>query len=999
MRSAEDLRLLSELLDQALDLTDAERETWLGGLHGEAARLAPTLRELLARSGARETADLLQRGPSFTAVGGDAAGPGFAVGDTVGPYRLLRELGRGGMGEVWLAERSDGQLKRQVALKLPMLGLRRSMLVERFARERDILGALVHPHIARLYDAGITDDGQPYMALEVVEGTNLGAYCDRHRLGTAQRLALAMQVLDAVQYAHTRLVIHRDLKPSNILVTDDGQVRLLDFGVAKLLADADGVERTQLTQLAGQAFTPDYASPEQVRGDTLGTASDVYSLGVVLYELLCGRRPYKLKLSSAAQLEQAILEAEPQPPSSCVDAEAATARNTTAPKLRRELHGELDTIVLKALKKRPEERYGTVAALAEDLRRFREGEPVLARPDSFAYRARKYVLRNKLVVGSGTAVVLALSGGLGVATWQYRQAVEQARIAREEAKTSAAVQGFMEDIFTANSTDQTDPAKARKTTAEELLDIAGRKMEGAMLEAPKSRLRMLNVLNGLYSQLGLDDKAVTTAKLALDLTSQPGFTVQDHLDSLGRYVGALGTAGRYKESDQWQARREALARESRISDPLVLGRIAIDRANLDYEKNHPVEAFSHADEALGLLRKAGDKAALVDALTLQAVIAGHITGREPLALSALQEAKLLVEGEGGRLNGSLMQIYGQLSEISTRLDDPAGAVSYARQAFALAKAAHTPDEDMARYESRAVAKALSFAGRPMEALEYLDKAWQLSDPSGPEIKSFVQYGLLIRWGVTQVETGRAEAALVTTDRLRRLREAMPELKGNPQETVIRVAALRELGQLDAADDAWQTLMRNAPPEINAARLGWISVAEMNLSRANAAQAKAAVLDAVSHQVVGTSLRPRLEADVFLARVALMEGQLDEVDRLTGHALKEIEAFAQRGALADLEAQMLWIRSRMLLERHDAAAALPLAQHAVELFEAVVDPALSLKLARILGSLAQAQFMIGHADQARETFRRMKTIYEQHPNIGPTVGAELASVAQELSARS
>ena len=268
-----------------------------------------------------------------------------------------------------------------MALKLPMLGLRRSMLVERFARERDILGALVHPHIARLYDAGITDDGQPYMALEVVEGTSLGSYCDERRLGAAERLALAMQVLDAVQYAHTRLVIHRDLKPSNILVTEDGQVRLLDFGVAKLLAAEGGAERTQLTRLAGQAFTPDYASPEQVRGDHLSTASDVYSLGVVLYELLCGQRPYKLKLSSsAAQLEQAILEAEARPPSSRVDAEAATARNTTVPKLRRALRGELDTIVLKALKKKPEERYGTVAALADDLRRYREGEPVLARP-------------------------------------------------------------------------------------------------------------------------------------------------------------------------------------------------------------------------------------------------------------------------------------------------------------------------------------------------------------------------------------------------------------------------------------------------------------------------------------------------------------------------------------------------------------------------------------------------------------------------------------------
>jgi serine/threonine-protein kinase len=267
MRSAEELRQLSDLLDQALDLPPSERLTWVESLEGDAAKLGPTLRAMLERAAKRETTDMLERGPSLTGVSTDVADSGFDAGDTVGPYRLLRELGRGGMGEVWLAERTDGHLKRPVALKLPMLGVRRGMLVERFARERNILGSLVHPHIARLYDAGLAEDGQPYMALEYVQGTTLTAYCDGHLLGTAQRLALVMQVLDAVQYAHTRLVIHRDLKPSNILVSDDGEVRLLDFGVAKFMADEGSAEQPQLTQMAGQAFTPDYASPEQVRGD------------------------------------------------------------------------------------------------------------------------------------------------------------------------------------------------------------------------------------------------------------------------------------------------------------------------------------------------------------------------------------------------------------------------------------------------------------------------------------------------------------------------------------------------------------------------------------------------------------------------------------------------------------------------------------------------------------------------------------------------------------
>ena len=616
-----------------------------------------------------------------------------------------------------------------------------------------------------------------------------------------------------------------------------------------------------------------------------------------------------------------------------------------------------------------------MAALADDLRRYREGEPVLARPDSFAYRARKYVLRNKLVVGSGTAVVLALSGGLGVATWQYRQAVEQARIAREEAKTSAAVQGFMEDIFTANSTDQTDPAKARKTTARNSSTSPARRWKGRCSSAAQGPAANAERAERPLHPAGLGGQGVTTAKLALDLIQGPasrfriGSTAwrgtSGHSATLGKATqratsgkrgGSAGQGERHQRSAGARTDRDGSGQPRLREEPFGRG----------------VQPYRAGDSSL--LRAAGDKGLLVEALTLQAVIAGHVNGREQLALSALLEAKALAEGEGGRLNGSLMQIYGQLSEVSTRLDDPAGAVGYARHAFALAQAAHTPDEDMARYESRAVAKALSFAGRPVEALEFLDKAWQLSDPSRPEIKSFIQYGLLIRWGVVQVEAGRAEAALLTDGgRLRRLREAMPELKGNPQETVIRVAALRELGQLDAADAAWQTLMRNAPPEINAARLGWVSVAEMNLSRANAARAKAAVLDAVSHETVGTSQGPRLEVDVFLARVALMEGQLDEVDRLTRQALKEIEAFVQRSALADLEAQMLWIRSRMLLERHDAATALPLAQRAVGTLRSRGRPDGQPEAGARLGSLAQAQFMTGHAHQARETFGRMRTI--------------------------
>ena len=316
------------------------------------------------------------------------------------------------MGAVWLAERADGHLKRPVALKLPRLAWGAG-LTERLARERDILATLAHPHIARLYDAGIDQQGRPYLAMEYVEGKLIDVYCRERQLPLRERLALLLQVCDAVAHAHARLVVHRDLKPANILVTAEGQVRLLDFGIAKLM-EGDRAEETALTQLSGRALTLDYASPEQIRGEPLGTASDVYSLAVVGYELLAGARPYRLKRGSAAELEEAIASADPPRAS---DAAAGLA-------LKRSLRGDLDAILSKALKKDSAERYPTVATLADDLQRHLHGEAVLARPDSRGYRARRFVARHRVGVGAVVGVVAALGVGLVTALWQARQARE-----------------------------------------------------------------------------------------------------------------------------------------------------------------------------------------------------------------------------------------------------------------------------------------------------------------------------------------------------------------------------------------------------------------------------------------------------------------------------------------------------------------------------------------------------------------------------------------------
>lgn len=507
----ERLQRVNVLLAAALDLPASERESWLRMLPPEQQPLVPALRALLER--ADEQADTFMRQPAYVGLEGlsDQEDGTDRPGDTVGPYRLLHELGSGGMATVWLAERDDGTLQRQVALKLPRSGWA-SGLARRMARERDILAALEHPLIARLYDAGITDQGRPWLAMERVTGLPIDMYCREFHLGVPQRLRLFLQVADAVAYAHARLIVHRDLKPMNILVTADSEIRLLDFGVAKLLED-DTVPAANLTQLMGRPVTPDYASPEQVSGRPVTVATDIYSLGVVLYELLTGERPYRLGRPSAAAMEEAILAA---------DVPRASTRVKSEPRLARQLRGDLDTILEKALAKDPARRYASVESMAADVQRHLRGEPVLALPPSRWYRTRKFLRRNRVAMIAGSAMALTLVAGLGVALWQAHDAARERELAYARLAQTEAVSEFMNTVLTENmqSSEQitlTELMQRSERVADvaAVADAAGK----ADTPVPMERVVAANAVAGWYAAYG--DHAKAEALLTRTLAALP----------------------------------------------------------------------------------------------------------------------------------------------------------------------------------------------------------------------------------------------------------------------------------------------------------------------------------------------------------------------------------------------------------------------------------------------------------------------------------------------
>jgi serine/threonine-protein kinase len=986
---------ISALLDEALALAPAERARWVETAPIEPAELRDTLRRLLQAQARVETGDFLATLAKLEPPGTVPSVAGEpAAGDAAGPYRLQREIGRGGMGAVWLAERTDGALKRQVALKLPRLAWD-GAIAERLARERDILASLEHPHIARLYDAGVDAAGRPWLAMEYVDGQPIDVFCRERGLDTRARVRLLLDVAAAVAHAHRQQVLHRDLKPSNILVTADAQVRLLDFGVAKLM-QGDRAAETALTRAAGRALTPQYASPEQIRGDTLSVASDVYSLGVVAYEVLAGDGPYRLRRGSAAEFEEAIVSAAP-PPASSRAGDGATARA---------LRGDLDAILNQALRKEPERRYVSVDAFAADLRRNLSGERVHARPDSLAYRAvrlwRQHALPIALTtvalaalaaamgLGPTALLIVALAAGLGATAWQARRAFAQARATAQQAARADAVQQFLVELLGSAGFGVSSAEQRRATTVDQLLERAAQRLREHPSPDPQVQEALLGVVARLFQGLGVHAQAVALRRqLARRLDSRgaaPLERAQVHAaigDALIRTDDVAGGIEAYHAS---------LAALDGLSEPAA----ALARVHAQCRIGIAHHYIGNGDEGSRWIEAAtstpqwrqGDavmRADVLDALCSQSARHGRIDEAETFMREAMHcdaEGREAMDPVSIERRVDLARLLGSRQRLGE-------SEAEFRAALAVFDAAGEPDHPSAVRITFEFIKLLMMLGRLGEGLALIDRAAaaverapQRYPPLERQRMAQAQADLLLENGRIE-EAARPVAAGV---------DAMCESVEPAESTIAMGVKARFLVDTGRFDEAKQCLERSLALRtsmfgpwhrltlVNRNRIVMVALAQGHFEAALAALDELlsqAPADAAPPWHYGTQrdVAGTLRAQCLLELQRPSEALAAAQEQLQRHLHLPAN---ERPALTEITLRLLAARSLIALQRVDDAW--PHLHALDELAHTLYER--HPQRAAVRAAWAQALAQSGRIDEARAHLQQADSLLATQPSLGP-----------------
>jgi serine/threonine-protein kinase len=725
-------------------------------------------------------------------------------GEMVGHYRIVRLLGRGGMGSVYHAERADEQYQQSVALKIVEWCPSVSDLTDRFRSERQILARLAHVNIARLLDGGQMQDGMPYLVMEHITGTRIDRYCKQHRLSTYDKLRLMQQVCTAAQYAHQNLVVHRDLKPSNILVTEEGVPKLLDFGVAKLLRP-DAIVSSQ-TQLMDRVLTPDHASPEQLLGDPVGTPSDIYALGVLLYELLSGHRPYEFNNLSSNEIARIVSLTSPAPPSARVP--TATDRRGVAAELR----GDLDNIVLKAMHRDPNRRYQTAGALALDIQNYLDGRPVQARPDTWTYRAGKFLGRNGWAVAGIIASMLSIS--TIIAFYTVRLA-EERDLAQRERKAADSVAEFMIDVFRRANPNETQGAEV---TVRDALDAAASRIDRDLSGQPQLRLSLMRKMGQSYSGLGLMPEALSLMERHVSLArSHFGETDAElarALEALGhvhysmsKYAAAeqafgeaelirirlglehdaewarllhsiatnLRSQQRFEESIAYHRRAEASARALPVADSATLGNVLQGFAATYAESGDYTKSERYAREALPLVDGATHEGhdLYANALnTLGAVLRRQYKLDESEAVYrrfVVRQTTIL-----GKDHFLVGRAQNNLATLLRAKGDYAAAEQALLEALRIYASGREPDQLDLAISHHNLGGVYREAGELRKALEQLDKAIELkrgaTGPGSPQlVSSLLEKSAALRelGDLPAAKTALEEAETISTQRFDR----------------------------------------------------------------------------------------------------------------------------------------------------------------------------------------------------------------------------------------